>query len=407
MRNADSLVKLLKSDEMKEQFTFWNDKLTDSKEQLFLGVRDERLDIYYLGCRIAEMIENNGEIEYSIDKYYTGGIDRVLSFDEYSRMYPTIKQRAWEYAMGERTDVEDNRKHREKVCQQWIANQYNKNNNDWYFTDIEYIDTASKDEQNGARMDMIAISRKPIDGKYKVALVELKVTTSAFGGFNGYEKIEKEEYESIIADSSIKLTVKPRKYKGEYFYYKIKDDYHKLKKDLYQKDQLWNVKYGSGIVSHIVDFSRYLYEPDNYKSTLKQEIINTLEIHKKFGLLDEKDCLTTISKDDLNDKPDIYIISYTKAPTMHDDTKGVSSLDELKSRMYHELFKSAYSLEKMLNSKQIDGIIASKELIKKMHKDSNNNWIDLTHNVRDEDYTISLVFVDADSVEKPWECMKR
>lgn len=406
MRNADTLIRLLKSKGTEKQFDFWCQKLNDKEEQLFLGVRDGRIDIYYLGCRIAELKENNGKIEYSIDEYYSDGCGTVLDFDEYSRLYPIIKQRAWEYAMGERKDGKNNRKHREKVCQQWIANQYNFNSDEWYFTDIEYIDTTNKKDQNAARMDMIAVSRKKIDGKHRVALVELKVTDSAFGGFKGYERICKEEYDKIIDDPEINIIVKPRKYKGELRYYKIKDVYHKLKEDLYQK-RYWTTKYGSGIVSHFVDFSRYLYEPQNYKYTLKKEIINTLAVHKQFNLLDAQDCLRNISESDLCDKPNIYIISYTKSPTMYNDVNGACEIKQLKKRMYNELFQSPYCLERMLNKDQISGILKNKALIKAMQNDSDNNWIDLTHEVRNEPYVISLVFVDACSAETSWECMKK
>lgn len=187
------------------------------KEELFLGIRLNYINLYYrsasicrvesarrgLRCKIAnKYLNRNNESGYS-----------EISVDELFEKYEEIKKNIRALASPE------------KVAQQILIR--NNNNNrcegaNWHCIDMEYIKKRnSRKEDLFGRFDIIAISRqKP----YRTALIELKYGTGAIGGKSGvckhandfYQFLNKNEFENhlkgeicAIVNSYRELTASP------------------------------------------------------------------------------------------------------------------------------------------------------------------------------------------------------
>ncbi len=378
MRSAKEFINIMK-EQFEEQYNYLKNKANEVNEQgeheYFLGLRKDSVCLYYRGMRMAEISLVGGDkIEYEMDKYYNPKENKKpLSFFEFSQKdnFEYIKKKIDMHVTG----LHDNKKKKEKVCQQWIINKNNESESEWYFIDMEYV----FDICPYGRPDMIAIKRKVNEqGKHEVALVEFKVGTDAYKG------LKCESY---------------NKKKGLYEY---------LKKDLYDDNQdLRKVKYGSGIVSHIADFLRFLKNPDNYKIQLRKELVDMISVHKQLGLIEETDNLCRITNIDfLEEKPTIYILSYAYTPLFQNMEK--TKLSSMKKSMYNYLYDSEFSLIRMLNEKQIDGFIDVQDILKEKIKDNEQNIVECVQKIGDNYYTFIFEFRDPDDVKyKEWECLMR
>jgi len=166
----------------------------DHKDELFLGVRNNYLNLYYNCDSIAEITYKKGKksIVCEIDRYYLDGISRKdkdkekkaknLQPGEICKKYEKIKKYS-----NERNKVE-------KKAQSILINNNNRNeSSNWFCIDIEYAKSYEnkaerKDAKCSPRFDIIAISKK---SPHKVALIELKYGNKAIGGKSGiYKHIE-------------------------------------------------------------------------------------------------------------------------------------------------------------------------------------------------------------------------
>jgi hypothetical protein len=161
------------------------------KDELFIGVRNDYLNIYYNCDSIAKVLYNKKKqiINCEIDKYYldghhyTGKDKRAkVSPDVIFEKYDTIKQ-----------NIENSPKPEKKAQSKLvILNNANKESK-WFCIDVEwgkaFEDTQQRiDADFNARFDIIAISKGT---PYKAALIELKYGRQAIGGSSGiYKHIE-------------------------------------------------------------------------------------------------------------------------------------------------------------------------------------------------------------------------
>lgn len=165
--------------------------LREHKDELFIGVRNGYLNLYYNCDSIAKIKykKQNKKIDCEIDKYYIdgnhyNGKEKRYKIDqkEICKQYEVIKNNSINKATSEK-------KAQSKLV---LLNNENLDSN-WFCIDIEYIKPFNNSEEKkkadfNARFDIIALSKmKP----HKVALIELKYGSGAIGGASGiYKHVE-------------------------------------------------------------------------------------------------------------------------------------------------------------------------------------------------------------------------
>lgn len=417
MRNSAKLIEDLQSKHNK-QFDFIQNLLREKDAEgnsiHILGVRNDYLNIYYLGQSIAKIYlketktktknENeNGDAKpvYKIAHYILTGKKKTkednqykeIFFEEYQKQLKQIKKNAEKNATGNREGTKTI--HREKICQQWIMNRNNdSSNSDWYYVDMEYIDA----EKPFGRADLVAVKKKADkEGKHQVAIIELKVSNSAYGATL---RTSSDPQEQALID----------------------EQYRIIKNNLYATDddsadfagyKLEKVKFGSGIVSHIADFLRYLNQ-NRYECQLRDEIINMIEAYKSFGIIHETNKISQVTKAvQLSSKPVVYILSFTNVP-IKEAGNYRSELFSLKTSFYNQLFNdggekgSTYCLENMINSRDVDGILSIKEELHASKNDTAHNVIRVRQKVqnRNDEYEFIIKFWDPMAETKDaWDCL--
>lgn len=155
------------------------------KEELFIGVRNDYLNIYYNCDSIAKVkfTKRTKQVVCEIDQYYLLG--------------KSTKKRITIDAMGLENNYElikynsDKKSTDEKKVQSDLVLRNNSNvKSNWLCIDVEYVKQYNdKDEKKEAdfngRFDIIAISKKK---PHQVALIELKYGSHAIGGSSGIYK---------------------------------------------------------------------------------------------------------------------------------------------------------------------------------------------------------------------------
>lgn len=193
------------------------------KDELFLGVRNNYLNLYYNCDSIAKITCTNDSICCEMDKYYLDGKHynskdkekrHKITPAELNEKYEEIKKNSEDKATPEK-------KAQSKLV---LLNNSNKDSN-WFCVDIEYVKQfRDKHEKRKAdfngRFDIIALS---IEKPHRVALIELKYGSGAIGG-------------------------------------------------------------KSGLFKHVEDFNKFC-EKDYFESHLKQEIIDIVKSQKDLGVL--------------------------------------------------------------------------------------------------------------------------
>lgn len=164
----------------------------EHKDELFIGVRNNYLNLYYNCDSIAKIEYKKIEGEYCIvcviDKYYLDGNHynskdkekrKPFKPEEIVKYYDAIKKNS-------NKKVSPEKKAQSKLV---LLNNNNPDSN-WFCIDVEYVKSFNNIiERNeagfNARFDIIALSRmKP----HKVALIELKYGSGAIGGKSGISK---------------------------------------------------------------------------------------------------------------------------------------------------------------------------------------------------------------------------
>lgn len=165
----------------------------DHKDELFIGVRNNYLNLYYNCDSIAKIKykKRDKKIDCEIDKYYLDG-NHYNSKDKDKRFKIEPKDICIQY---EKIKEYSNKKATtEKKAQSKLVLLNNENSqSNWFCIDVEYAKSfnnkAEKKEADfNPRFDIITLSKmKP----HKVALIELKYGSSAIGGKSGiYKHVE-------------------------------------------------------------------------------------------------------------------------------------------------------------------------------------------------------------------------
>jgi len=160
----------------------------EHKDELFLGVRDNYLNLYYNCDSIAkiEYKKRDKAVSCKIDRYFLDGNHHIrnkiviLKPSEIHKNYRVIKEHSDDIVKAKKDKKE--KKAQSKLV---ILNNENKSSSNWFCIDIEYTNPNFR-----GRFDIIAISKtkKP---KHQVALIELKYGHDAIGGKSGiYEHVK-------------------------------------------------------------------------------------------------------------------------------------------------------------------------------------------------------------------------
>jgi len=161
-----------------------------NKDELFIGVRNNYLNLYYNCDSIAKVkyIQPKGEkgkrIVCEIDKYYIDGdnsADKRRDPKEICSKYGAIKTRS---------DNKEKDNPEKKAQSKLVISNNNNEKSNWFCIDIEYIkqfnNNIEKEKANiNGRFDIIAISKEQ---PHRVALIELKYGSGAIGGKSGIYK---------------------------------------------------------------------------------------------------------------------------------------------------------------------------------------------------------------------------
>lgn len=362
--------------------------------EYFLGIRENYYNLYYKSMSMAKIIlDKNGICKYEISYWYVKnskfeinkdkGYVSLNSADFWNpELFENIKEQINQHVLG----GHDDKMRLEKVCQQWIINANNSNpKSDWFYVDMEYIyqkDGVKEDNPFG-RADLIAVSKKKnSEDIHEVAFIELKV------GYKAYEG-------------------KPDLTEGHELYMKY------LAEDLYD-EKINDIKLGSGLASHVVDFMHF-FAIHAYADQTRNEIINMLREYIEFGIINPNEELANISNVSLlSIKPDIYFVTYSQAPNITiNDVIGKRAIKNypktklrgLKSSFFNHLYDCGFAVVKIMNEKDIQGIIECKDRFRKFIND-NNCQITCEQNINGENYNFIFRFIDLSQlVCEDWECL--
>lgn len=155
-------------------------------------------------------------------------------------------------------------------------------NSAWYCVDIEYaMQRRNKFETDFGRADIIAISRRRIDGKYRLLMIELKIGTGSFGTNAKFFPTEKLTAAGLLADDR---------------------------------------NFGSGIFGHFADFVRYKSDKTydcggGYSgrfTKLRGEVVNILQNYSALELLptDLNSAVEDLKLEDIFDEPTLVFLIY-------------------------------------------------------------------------------------------------
>ena len=380
LRNSDKIIVSLSADE--KEFI----KSKSEEKKLFVGIRNCELKIYSYGALVLSVSAPNNELIYktsylpnNIDEKNEIGEPQEIKFEvlKNNHIFDEIISIAKHVYMGQN---KDKKFYSEKICQQWIVNTTNNDEkNDWYYVDMEYENQGI----NIGRFDMVAISKYPVLGKHKVRLIELKVGAGSY-----QDKWDKNDPKFIFIKKS--------------------------PNDFFLENNI-ELSFGSGIVGHIADFLRFL-QNKNYYIKLKENIVSILTCNRKLGI----EVPRIIDENDLEDKPEVLIVTYTHCPycayddiynDLTDNQKNLVNqknikceIKSLKKRLRNRLFNinksSVYNLESALNKEIISGFLN----LKKYNNFSNSQ--EIYQKIGNEKYKFTFSFIDPDEEKDSWCCIK-
>lgn len=354
MRECMDLVRQLKG---KPEVYAYIQSLIRQRKDMFLCIRDNYLNIYYKGENLAKIYMRDKDAVFEVHKRYLGidvnGYQR-LTWKQHSNSLDQIK----ENIISKATHAY------EKMCQQEMIYSSNNKGGQWYYIDMEYPIAGAP----LGRFDMIAVKREPDqNGKHLVALVELKIGTSSYSGMDNKLYAA---YENIYRDVK----------ENSLYHYQTRNRY---------------AKFGSGLAGHLCNFMRYLNT--NYYEELKKQIVYQVDILKELEILEEKDSITKItSVDMLSEQPEVYFVSVSH---LKDFTGKKTSVKQMKNSFYNYLYTAQYAVEKLLNHKEIEGLLQ----IKNKFLDMEEPTFELE--IGAKKYRFHCVFVDADK-KNYWEYLQ-
>ena len=351
MRGCEALLSQIKKNR-EDIYDYLCEKAKDSN--IFVGIRDNCFNLYYKGQSVGMIkIRKNekGDRWFSVKnkfidtKLATGSDYSWLSFQEFKDSYETIKTRINELDKGTT---------REKTFQQEIVLKTNELSSDWFCLDMEY----NQEGERVGRFDIVAVSRRKKEGKHRVAIIELKVGADSYG-------------------TSLNEYVNNPELKPRYEAVRTKPN------SLFSNENRC-LKYGSGVVGHIVDFLRYL-PSDGYQTMLKHEIPQIIKCQYQLGVAIPREIMD-ITIEDLASKPEVVFLCYTN--------KKSPATSSLKKRFGNQLFvrenSSDYALQKWICNHDISSILSIESDLA-----GEKDIISFKQAIAGEQYKFSLVFVDS------------
>ena len=322
-------------------------------KKIFVGIRNDYFNLYYKGASVAKIeIKNINKKKERI----VGTISKKYIFDnnEEENKYPYVEKAIEEidfdgiiqgidkYIQDEKNKKKSNDKNVEKECQQNLimANNSTESNSEWFCIDMEYVmERESSKIPNYGRFDIVAVSKnRDIDsGKYKVALIELKVGTGSFEGTS-------ENLKKLIEEKGVSKGV-------------ISVGYDK--------------KLGSGILGHFSDYVRYLEDSTNGYEKLIGEICMILKNYQELELLPEScSIIKDIKNLDFESKPSVVFLTYSGEKQNVDDVKNSFKRYMLNKKVSgHECSK--FNVQDMWDEKGKEYISKFKYVFRKGSSDSN------------------------------------
>lgn len=153
---------------------------------LFLGIRNNYVNIYYLGASLAKISYIRNDFHFSIaNKYlpsyapnqklvYDTSYTEAKLIDDIDKIKGKIYDFQYQIQNGK------NEKY-EKIVQQKLIQRNNQNQDSkWFCVDMEYnMQRKNKNQPNFGRFDIVAFTKtKP----HRIALIELKYRCNAYGG---------------------------------------------------------------------------------------------------------------------------------------------------------------------------------------------------------------------------------
>ena len=163
----------------------YKDLYLQHRDELFIAVRNEYLNIYYNNDNVAKVkYIQNGMIKCEISSYYLTGISKSQMLTLYSED-EIRKQIVDQYETIKTNSDKRNKDEKKSQTQLFIKNNRNKKS-EWYCTDVEWRRPADAEHLDfNARFDIIAITKK---SPYRIAIIELKYGRKAVGGDSGIRK---------------------------------------------------------------------------------------------------------------------------------------------------------------------------------------------------------------------------
>lgn len=172
------------ADKFKES-CLYKELYLNHRDELFLGIRNGYLNIYYNNISIAKVSYSaKGQVRCEINEYYFTGISNspILTLSSEQEIadwiiarYETIKRNS------------DKKTNEEKKSQSHLFIKNNRNKeSEWYCTDVEW--RRPKDNEHpdfNARFDIVAISKK---APHRIAIIELKYGRDSVDGSSGLMK---------------------------------------------------------------------------------------------------------------------------------------------------------------------------------------------------------------------------
>lgn len=290
-------------------------------KKLFVGIRKDYFNLYYKGASVAKFkIIDEGIVCTTSPQYYKENSHKKgkqISIDEFD--LDEVIRGIDEHIKRKNT--------KEKECQQNLimANNSPESNSEWFCIDMEYnMEKESSKIANYGRFDIVAVSknRDNESGKYKVALIELKVGTDSFSGTSEYFKNLTKEKESI--------------------------------KGIINVEDKNNI--GSGILGHFSDYVRYLNDSNRY-NMLTEELCRILKNYHELELMtfDYK-----ITEADFEKEPVVVFLTYS----------GKDSSDK-----NLDVIKVKNSFRRYLLNKKVDGHPCSRINVQDMWDENGKEYI--------------------------------
>ncbi|PKM53171.1 MAG: hypothetical protein CVV00_13645 [Firmicutes bacterium HGW-Firmicutes-5] len=287
--NVENLLKV------PEVEAFLKNRVIANKE-LFLGIRDESIIIYYWGKNMMELVyAKDQKCNVKISKFF---IDRtafcglkfaqkadmmIFPFDPefvqaFVESFPELKENV-ENALVESAPLEAKAGLLGQKYQGIIACNNNVSlESDWYCVDLNYSPEATP----LGRMDMVAISKEKQSGKHRMILIECKYSWQAYkSGYrkNLYNNKKNKGYYIEANGLKTKATAK-----GEQHRRRFGCKYDE------KKQEIVAYEFGSGITGDFYNYSRFLFtENGKLVEDLKEECFDILNIKKSLGCFEAND----------------------------------------------------------------------------------------------------------------------